>query len=79
MKVESKKSFEPVTITLESQLEVDAMYVIISKVAQGDSGFDTPNLYTKLKALASHVDEPLLRAEAPTHYGIGLMLKKRFA
>lgn len=76
MKVERRpKEFTPVTITLESQLEVDALYVIVGKVAQGDSDVDTIQWYKALESFVSDVDKPLVKTE----YGLGLRLGKNSA
>ena len=81
MKVErkSERKFVPVTITLESQLEVDALYVIMGKCASGSSGVNTNDWYWGLSAFVSDPDSPLVRAVEPLYGAVGLRLEKNDA
>lgn len=80
MKVERKsKEFTPVTITLESQLEVDALYVIIGRSASGGSGVDTNAWYRSIVEFVSDPDSPLVKATEPRYTSIGLRLEKNDA
>lgn len=76
MKISQEKMFKPVTITLESQLEVDALYVIIGKVAESESGFPALDLYLKLKSFSSEPEELLVKAGPLEASGIGFRLEK---
>lgn len=77
MKVSQEKMFKPVTITLESQLEVDALYVIIGKIAESGSGFPALNLYHELESFSSGEGKLLVKAERLEFGGIGFRLEKR--
>lgn len=78
MKIEKKPEFVPVAITLESQLEVDALYVIVGRIAQGGSDVDMMQWYNALSSFVSNINKPLVRVEAAS-LGIGLRLEKNSA
>lgn len=66
------RCFSPVTITLESQEEVDAMYAIIGRTGSGETGLAISEWYD---ALEPHISpEPLIVAEVLS-YGIGLEVR----
>lgn len=63
MKVEQKSpEFEPVSLILETQEEVDALYVILGKTAEGDSGIALYDTWIELELYVSR--EPTIKADA---------------
>ena len=72
MKVKRKSpEFEPVTLVLETQKDVDAMYGILGKTAEGDSGVKIYDTYNKLRAYVSNEEEPTIRVHT-VEYGLAL-------
>ena len=62
MKVEQEaKGFEPVSLILETQEEVDALYAILGKTAEGDSGIALYDTYIGLERYVSR--EPVIKAD----------------
>lgn len=75
MKVrQGEKPFVPVTITLESQEEVDAVYSILGWTVGGDTSLSTYQWYRELEEFVSDSDRPLILARQVDN---GLRLEER--
>lgn len=68
------KAFTPVTITLESQREVDALYAIIGCTSSGGSDLNLYDWYSNLEEYVSDEGHRTIRAVV---VGSGLSLEAR--